>query len=51
MPRPEPTRRVILLGASNLTRAISIVVETAQLLLGEPLDATAARQLLKRQSS
>ena len=42
MPRPEPTRRVILLGASNLTLAISIIVETAQLLLGEPLDVMVA---------
>lgn len=32
MPRPQPTQRIILLGASNLTRGLSIVVETARLL-------------------
>lgn len=35
---PPPTRRVVLLGASNLTRSISTVVETARLLFSEPLD-------------
>lgn len=33
-----PTARVILLGASNLARGISIVAETARLLLGSPLE-------------
>jgi len=31
-----PPPRLVLLGASNLTRAISTVVETARLLVGEP---------------
>ncbi len=35
-------RRVILLGASNLTRAISTVVGIAQASLGGPLDIVAA---------
>src|SRR3990172_7889601 len=35
-------RRVILLGASNLTRAISTVVETAWLGIGGPLEILAA---------
>ena len=34
--------RLILLGASNLTRGISTVVETARLTLGSPLDIYAA---------
>ena len=42
MPRPNPTRRVVLLGASNLALGISTVVETAQLLFGEPLDIMVA---------
>jgi hypothetical protein len=37
-----PRRRVILLGASNLTRGISTVVETACRLWGRPLDILAA---------
>ena len=35
-------RRVVLLGASNLTRGISTVVETAQRLWGAPLDVMMA---------
>ena len=35
---PPPRRRVVLLGASNLTRGISTVVETVQLALGHPLE-------------
>jgi hypothetical protein len=35
-------RRVVLLGASNLTRGISTVVETAQGILGSPLEVLAA---------
>ena len=35
-------RRVILLGASNLTRGFSTVIETARLLLGSPLHIFAA---------
>jgi hypothetical protein len=34
--------RVILLGASNLTRGMSTVIETARLMLGGPLDVFAA---------
>lgn len=43
-PRPssEPTRQVVLLGASNLTRGISTVIGTSQLLFGEPLRVLAA---------
>jgi hypothetical protein len=37
-----PPRRVILLGASNLTRSISTVVETACRLWSSPLDILAA---------
>ena len=37
-----PSRRVILLGASNLTRGISTVVETARLSWGTPLDIMSA---------
>jgi hypothetical protein len=37
-----PARRVILLGASNLTRAIGTVVETALGLWGGPLEVLAA---------
>jgi len=37
-----PERRVILLGASNLTRGIAAVVETARRLWGRPLDVLAA---------
>jgi hypothetical protein len=35
-------RRVVLLGASNLTRGISTVVETAQAVWGSPLEVLAA---------
>jgi hypothetical protein len=35
-------RRVVLLGASNLTRGISTVVETAQGIFGSPLEVVAA---------
>lgn len=38
----QPTRRVILLGASNLVRSISTVVETARGLWGEPIEIMAA---------
>lgn len=37
-----PPRRLVLLGASNLTRAISTVVETGWLRWGRPLDVLAA---------
>jgi hypothetical protein len=37
-----PARRVILLGASNLTRSFSIVVETARLTWREPVEIMAA---------
>ena len=37
-----PQARVVLLGASNLTRGISIVVETARLVLGAPLEVFVA---------
>jgi hypothetical protein len=37
-----PARRLILLGASNLTRAIATVLETARQLWGGPLDVLAA---------
>ena len=40
--RDPPRRRVVLLGASNLTRGISTVVETSQRLWGTPLDVMAA---------
>ena len=36
--QPPPVARVVLLGASNLTRGISAAVGTAQLLLGGPLE-------------
>lgn len=42
MPPTPPTRRVILLGASNLVRSFSTVVETARLVWGEPLEIMAA---------
>jgi hypothetical protein len=38
----EPRRRVVLLGASNLTRGISTVVETARLCWNEPLAVSIA---------
>jgi hypothetical protein len=37
-----PGRRVVLLGASNLTRGISTVVATAQRVWGQPLEVLAA---------
>ena len=37
-----PDRRVVLLGASNLTRGISTVVATAQRVWGQPLEVLAA---------
>jgi len=37
-----PRQRVVLLGASNLTRGISTVVETAQGLFGQPLEVLTA---------
>ncbi|MEK6239275.1 MAG: hypothetical protein N2C14_31540 [Planctomycetales bacterium] len=40
--RPEPQRRIILLGASNLTRGVSTIVEIARQTWGEPLDVMAA---------
>jgi len=38
----KPTRRVILLGASNLVRSISTVVETAREMWREPVEIMAA---------
>jgi len=38
----KPTRRVILLGASNLVRSISTVVETAREIWREPIEIMAA---------
>jgi hypothetical protein len=40
--RDPPPRRVVLLGASNLTKAISTVVESSCGLWGRPLDVLAA---------
>jgi hypothetical protein len=37
-----PSRRVVLLGASNVTRSMSTIVETAELVWGRPLDLLAA---------
>lgn len=37
-PQQSYRARVVLLGASNLTRGIAVVVETARQLLGSPLD-------------
>ncbi|MCH7726088.1 MAG: hypothetical protein IH991_06365 [Planctomycetes bacterium] len=42
MTRELPARRIVLLGASNLVRGISTVVETATNVLGSPLDVLAA---------
>src|SRR5262245_26664125 len=39
---PQPTRRVILLGASNLVRSISTVVETVRQIWREPVEIMAA---------
>lgn len=40
--QPGSRRTVILLGASNLTRGLSIVFETARLRFGSPIDAIAS---------
>ena len=37
-----PARRIVLLGASNLTRGISTAIATAAAMWGEPLDVLAA---------
>ncbi len=46
MQRPRdtsaPDRRIVLIGASNLARGISTIVETAQLGWGEPVEILAA---------
>jgi hypothetical protein len=42
MPHSIPRRRVILLGASNLVRSLSIVIETARLTWREPVEIMAA---------
>lgn len=39
---PTPTRRVVLLGASNLQRGLATVLHAAQAAWGEPLDVLAA---------
>lgn len=39
---PAPQRRVILLGASNVMRGISTIVETAERVWGQPVDLLAA---------
>jgi len=41
-PLPSPSRRVVFLGASNVVRAISTIVETAELIWEPPLDVLAA---------
>lgn len=41
-PAASPKKRLILLGASNLTRGFASMLETATRLLGEPLDVLAA---------
>ena len=38
----SPSRRVVLLGASNVARSMSTVIETAELVWGRPLDVLAA---------
>lgn len=38
----HPLRRVVLLGASNAIRGLSTIVETAQLVLGGPIDLLGA---------
>lgn len=38
----ENRARVILLGASNVTKGISVIIETAQSILGKPLDVYCA---------
>jgi hypothetical protein len=40
--RQQPTRRVILLGASNLVRSLSTVVETVRQIWREPVEIMAA---------
>ncbi len=42
MVTPSPSRRIVLLGASNVVRAISTIVETAELMWEPPLDVLAA---------
>lgn len=42
VPPPLPSRRLILLGASNLTRGLALVLQTAAQLWNEPLDILAA---------
>jgi len=39
---PRPSRRVVFLGASNVVRAISTIVETAELIWEPPLDLLVA---------
>lgn len=39
---PRPNRRVILLGASNLTMGFSLVVETVRSIWGQPVEIMAA---------
>ena len=38
----EPTRRVVLLGASNVTRSFATIVETARTIWNEPIEIMAA---------
>jgi hypothetical protein len=38
----QPRARVVVLGASNATKAISLIVETSERMLGAPLDVHAA---------
>ena len=40
--QPHPTRRVVLLGASNLTMSFPVVVETARRIWGGPVEIMAA---------
>lgn len=40
--RGRPSRRVILLGASNLVRSLSMVIETTRQVWGEPVEIMAA---------
>ena len=42
MTLPSPTRRVILLGASNVTRSFATIVEVARHTWGEPVEIMAA---------
>lgn len=41
-PSVGPSRRIVFLGASNVVRSISTIVETAELIWGAPLDVLAA---------